>query len=148
MLPISLPCGHIKSGCKKLTFFAYIADLLELALDLALITPSPVPVLIIAGVLSITLGKSLFDHITYMGRLSQAVDKGNQGKLQGVSTKFAISLSRSCYAYCCYLFIETRPSPRRSRWCDCCFIPAIFEITLSLYFKRSLNYFGASVVIV
>jgi hypothetical protein len=43
--------------------FAYIADLLVLALGLALITLSPVPVLIIAEVMSITLGKSLFDHI-------------------------------------------------------------------------------------
>lgn len=64
-----------------------IAGLLGLALGLALITLSAQiasPVLIIAGVMSITLGEGLFDP-SYNGRLSQAVDESNQGKLQGVS---------------------------------------------------------------
>nr|WP_320027338.1 MFS transporter [uncultured Acetobacterium sp.] len=64
-----------------------ITGLLGLALGLTLIMLSTQilsPILIIAGVMSITLGEGLFDP-SYNGRLSQAVDESNQGKLQGVS---------------------------------------------------------------
>ena len=40
--------------------------------------------LIIAAVMSITIGEGLFDP-SYNGRLSQSVDESNQGKLQGVN---------------------------------------------------------------
>ncbi|KNZ40882.1 MFS transporter [Acetobacterium bakii] len=63
------------------------AGLCGLALGLGLITlsaHSPNPLLIIAGVMSITLGEGLFDP-TYNGRLSQSVDESSQGKLQGVN---------------------------------------------------------------
>ncbi|WP_026882246.1 tetracycline resistance MFS efflux pump [Clostridium akagii] len=42
------------------------------------------PVIIIAAVMSITLGEGLFDP-SYNGRLSQSVDESSQGKLQGVN---------------------------------------------------------------
>ena len=42
------------------------------------------PLLIVAAVMSITLGEGLFDP-SYNGKLSQSVDESNQGKLQGVN---------------------------------------------------------------
>ena len=64
-----------------------IVGLWGLALGLGLIILSiniSSPVLIIAAVMSITLGEGLFDP-SYNGRLSQAVDESSQGKLQGVN---------------------------------------------------------------
>jgi len=64
-----------------------IAGLFGLTLGLGLITLSThimSPVLIIAAVMSITLGEGLFDP-TYNGRLSQSVAESSQGKLQGVN---------------------------------------------------------------
>jgi len=64
-----------------------IVGLLGLALGLTLIIISTYissPVLIIAAVMSITLGEGLFDP-SYNGRLSRSVDESGQGKLQGVN---------------------------------------------------------------
>ena len=64
-----------------------IVGLFGLALGLGLIILSihiSSPVLIIAAVMSITLGEGLFDP-SYNGRLSQSVDESSQGKLQGVN---------------------------------------------------------------
>ncbi len=64
-----------------------IVGLFGLALGLGLIILSvhiSSPVLIIAAVMSITLGEGLFDP-SYNGRLSQSVDESTQGKLQGVN---------------------------------------------------------------
>ncbi|MBZ9637672.1 MFS transporter [Clostridium sp. FP1] len=64
-----------------------IVGLFGLALGLSLIILSvhiTSPVLIIAAVMSITLGEGLFDP-SYNGRLSKSVDENSQGKLQGVN---------------------------------------------------------------
>ena len=64
-----------------------IVGLFGLVLGLLLIILSvhiSSPILIIAAVMSITLGEGLFDP-SYNGRLSQSVDETNQGKLQGVN---------------------------------------------------------------
>jgi len=64
-----------------------IVGLLGLALGLSLIMLSvhiESPILIIAAVISITLGEGLFDP-AYNGRLSRSVDESSQGKLQGVN---------------------------------------------------------------
>ena len=64
-----------------------IVGLFGLVVGLALIIISihiSSPLLIIAAVMSITLGEGLFDP-SYNGRLSQSVDERNQGKLQGVN---------------------------------------------------------------
>jgi DHA1 family tetracycline resistance protein-like MFS transporter len=64
-----------------------IVGLFGLALGLGLIILSvqiSSPALIIAAVMSITLGEGLFDP-SYNGRLSQSVDESSQGKLQGVN---------------------------------------------------------------
>ena len=64
-----------------------IVGLFGLALGLGLIILSihiSSPVVIIAAVISITLGEGLFDP-SYNGRLSQSVDESSQGKLQGVN---------------------------------------------------------------
>lgn len=64
-----------------------IVGLLGLVIGLGLIIISVhilSPVLIIAAVMSITLGEGLFDP-SYNGRLSQSVDESSQGKLQGVN---------------------------------------------------------------
>ena len=64
-----------------------IVGLFGLALGLGIIILSiyiSSPVLIIAAVMSITLGEGLFDP-SYNGRLSQSVDESSQGKLQGVN---------------------------------------------------------------
>ena len=64
-----------------------IVGLWGLALGLGLIILSTYitsPVLIIAAVMSITIGEGLFDP-SYNGRLSQSVDESSQGKLQGVN---------------------------------------------------------------
>jgi len=64
-----------------------IVGLFGLALGLGLIILSvhiSSPVLIIAAVISITLGEGLFDP-SYNGRLSQSVNESSQGKLQGVN---------------------------------------------------------------
>ncbi len=64
-----------------------IVGLCGLALGLGLIilsTHISSPVLILAAVMSITLGEGLFDP-SYNGRLSRSVDESSQGKLQGVN---------------------------------------------------------------
>jgi len=64
-----------------------IVGLFGLALGLMLIILSvhiSSPVVIIAAVMSITLGEGLFDP-SYNGRLSKSVDESSQGKLQGVN---------------------------------------------------------------
>lgn len=84
-----------------------IVGLFGLALGLGLIILSvhiSSPVLIIAAVISITLGEGLFDP-SYNGRLSQSVNESSQGKLQGVNkvcsrlTEFLFPLQQELYIH-------------------------------------------------